>query len=332
MSDKATIVETEILERLEDPFARSKTFGKLRWLRDESLLAIVLAIIISATFALIWLIGGEVIGPGKTDFAKPDLTVEEVVILGDGTSPLDKVVDAVAPQTEQTKSSGPQPGIDAIADVDVGEGKDLTGDDLKVSESRTTIDNVPVITLPQAPPGGGSPGSSSVTGIFKVDKNVKSVVYVIDKSGSMSGNNLSRVQAELIFAINALDETQKFSVVFFDGTAWPLYSQQGRAATGSGPLPLLVATGGNKTLATDWIRTMRAGGGTNPFPAVMMGLGVDPEKMILLSDGEFSRMYVHDITARNAGAASIDCIGFGETVVTLQEIAAQNKGIYSTAR
>ena len=97
----------------------------------------------------------------------------------------------------------------------------------------------------------------------------------------MSGNNLSRVQAELIFAINSLDETQKFSVIFFDQTAWPIYAQQGRAASAGGPLPMLVGTGGNKTLATDWIRTMRAGGGTNPFPAVMLGLGVNPQKMIL---------------------------------------------------
>lgn len=333
MSEKPTRVACEVHERLEDPFVRSRTFGKLQWLRDESLLAAVLGVIVAAALVLLFLIGGEVIGPGDTDLVKPRITVEEVVLLGDGSSPLDNIADAVTPQTQRQQSSGQQPGIDTIADVDVGDGRDLTGDQLAVAQSTTTIDKVPVVTLPPAPPGGGSPGSSSVTGIFKVDKNVKSVVYVIDKSGSMAGSNLSRVQAELIFAINDLDETQKFSVIFFDGHAWPLYSQYGVPGTAGGsPLPLLVATDGNKALAIDWIRTMRAGGGTNPFPAVMMGLGVEPEKMVLLSDGEFSMSYVHDITIQNGGSASIDCIGFGETVITLQEIAKQNRGRYVTAR
>jgi Mg-chelatase subunit ChlD len=302
MTDKPTQVESEILERLEDPFVRSRTFGKLRWLRDESLMALVLAIIVAAAFVLLFLVGGEVIGTGEVELAKPNITVAEVV-LGDGTSPLNNVADAVTPQTQQQTSSGPQPGIDAIAQFEVGKGRDLTGDQLGVAQSKATVDNVPVITLPPAPPGGGSPGSSSVTGIFKVDKNVMSVVYIIDKSGSMAGSNLSRVQAELIFAINALDETQKFSVIFFDGLAWPLYSQRGQPGTGGGaPLSMLVATAGNKTLATDWVRTMRAGGGTNPFPAVMMGLGVSPQKIFLLSDGgQVARNHQSENDQRYAG-------------------------------
>ncbi len=335
MTDKpASLVEGEVQERLEDPFVRSRTFGKLRWIRDESLLAAVLAVISAAVLVLLFLIGGQMIGPGEIELAQPNITVEEVVLLGDGSSPLDNVADAVTPQPQQQQqSAAAQPGIDAIADVDVGQGRDLTSNQLNVQQSTATLEKVPVVTLPPAPPGGGSPGASSVSGIFKIDKNIKSVVYVIDKSGSMAGSNLSRVQAELIFAINDLDETQKFSVVFFDGHAWPYLSQYGQAGTaGSAPLPMLVANSANKQLAIDWIRTMRAGGGTNPFPAVMMGLTVEPQKMVLLSDGEFSRSYVQDITNQNAGIASIDCIGFGETVVTLQQIASQNQGKYITAR
>lgn len=332
MSEKLTQVESEVMERLEDPFARSKTFGHLRWLRDETLLAVVFAVIIAALIVVIFLIGGKVIGPSTTELAKPNITIQEV-ILGDGTSPLDSIADAVTPQTVSAQSSAPAPGIDPIADVDVGQGRDLSGSNLVVTDVKTKLDNLPVVNLPPAPPGGGSPGSASVVGIFKIDENIKSVVYVIDKSGSMAGSNLSRVQAELIFAINEMNEDQTFSVVFFDGHAWPLLTKRGIAGTSRAtPLDMLSATTGNKKLASDWIRSMRAGGGTNPFPAVMMALGQSPEKIVLLSDGEFSPTYVRDIQQANGGESSIDCFGFGETIRTLVDIANQNNGRYITAR
>ena len=149
----------------------------------------------------------------------------------------------------------------------------------------------------------------------------------------MAGSNLSRVQAELIFAINEMNEDQSFSVVFFDGLAWPIFSRRGVAGTSrSSPLKMLPATDGNKAKAIEWVRSMRAGGGTNPFPAVMMSLGQLPEKIVLLSDGEFSPSYVRDITSANGGSASIDCFGFGETIRTLVDIANNNNGRYITAR
>ncbi|TWU05615.1 vWA domain-containing protein [Stieleria varia] len=332
MKEKLTQVESEVKERLDDPFVRSRTFGRLKWLRDESLLAMVLAVIVAAAVVLIFLVGGEVIGPAEAELAKPNITVQEV-ILGDGTSPLDSVVDAVTPQQAVEQSSAPMAGIDAIASLDVGTGRDLTGENLTIADTKTKLDNLPVVTLPPAPPGGGSPGSSSVVGIFRIDENTKSVVYVIDKSGSMAGSNLARVQAELIFAISEMNEDQSFSVVFFDGLAWPIFATRGIAGTGrSRSLKMLPATDGNKKLAIDWIRTMHADGGTNPFPAVMLGLGVKPEKIVLLSDGEFSDTYVRDIDRANRGNASIDCIGFGETIRTLVDIAQQNNGRYITAR
>lgn len=333
MSGKQSLVEEAVQERLDDAFARSKTFGRLRWLTDETLLAMVLAVIIAALAIVFFLIGGEVIGPSSEKYAQLNISVQEV-ILGDSSGPATEVTDPVTPQTIKRKSrSGQVPGLDPAAQVETGEGRDLTGEDLDVAEQFQEIDNIPEIQLPPAAPGGGSPGSSSAVGIFAVDKSVKSVVYIVDKSGSMAGNNLRRVKVELIFAIDRLDESQTFSVVFFDGLAWAIFTQRGVAATGSATnLKVLKATAGNKTLAKDWIESIYSGGGTNPYPAVLMGLGTKPEKMFILSDGEFSPTYVNDITAHNSNRASIDCYGFGETIRTLIDIADQNNGVYKTVR
>jgi len=332
MSGKQSLVETAVRERLADAFARSKTFGRLQWLTDETLLAVVLAIIIATIAIVVFLIGGEVIGPSNEKLAKLNISVQEVVI-GDSTGPVAEITDPVTPQTVKRKSRGQAPGMNKAAQVDTGKGRDLTGDDLDVAEQFQELDNLPTIQLPPAAPGGGSPGSSSAVGIFAVDKSVKSVVYIVDKSGSMAGNNLRRVKAELIFAIDQLDESQTFSVVFFDGLAWAIFSQRGVAATGStSNLRVLKGTSGNKVLAKDWIESISSGGGTNPYPAVLMGLGTNPEKMFILSDGEFSSSYVYDITAYNNNRASIDCYGFGETIRTLIDIADQNNGAYRTVR
>ena len=118
MTEKLTQVESEVLERLEDPFVRSKTFGRLRWLRDESLLALVFAVIIAALVVVIFLVGGKVIGPGEVELAKPNITIQEV-ILGDGTSPLDSVADAVTPQSVAQSTSLQQPSIDTIKNIDI---------------------------------------------------------------------------------------------------------------------------------------------------------------------------------------------------------------------
>ncbi|MEM9368310.1 MAG: hypothetical protein AAGD07_20135 [Planctomycetota bacterium] len=181
--------------------------------------------------------------------------------------------------------------------------------------------------------GGGSPGSASLSGIFNVDPNVKTVVFVIDRSGSMSGNPLARVKAELIGAIQRLDQTQSFSVIFFESLAWPVFSQRGLSASGQGrKITMVPAVGADKVKAIDWLNTMPAGGGTNPLPAVMMALHVHPQQICLLSDGAFSELIVDQITRQNAGQTSIRCIGFGEFNPTLQRLAGENNGHYTTAR
>ncbi len=73
---------------------------------------------------------------------------------------------------------------------------------------------------------------------------------------------------------------------------------------------------------------MSASGGTEPLAAVMHAIALEPERIVILSDGEFDPSYVTQITEANSmdpkDRIRIDCIGLDEVVESLQQIAKQN--------
>lgn len=143
----------------------------------------------------------------------------------------------------------------------------------------------------------------------------------------MAGGRLERVKAALIEAIEALSENQEFQVIFFESTAVFHPELQG----------LVKANRTNTLSYVNWISQMQADGGTEPVEAVNAGLSVHPERMLILSDGEFNPHYVDQITKFNRKnnaekVTRIDCVGLAEQVESLKQIAQQNgPGIYYQA-
>jgi len=98
---------------------------------------------------------------------------------------------------------------------------------------------------------------------------------------------------------------------------------------------LLLANEKNKQAIYDWLDNAPGGGGTNPLPAMITAIQQKPERIILLSDGEFDPTSVFAITQANQSnkqPARIDCVGLMEEVETLKEIARSNKGTYYQAQ
>ena len=154
---------------------------------------------------------------------------------------------------------------------------------------------------------------------------VKSTVFVVDVSGSMqNATRLPRVLASMKRAIELMTTSQQFAVVLFDTQTYAFPNQPA----------LLDATSKNKDAAFLWLDSTYGGGGTNPIPGMSIALGLNPERIVLLSDGEFDPYCVAFIQTENHAQgkpARIDCIGLDEEVETLKEIAKQNKGIYYQA-
>jgi uncharacterized protein with von Willebrand factor type A (vWA) domain len=156
-------------------------------------------------------------------------------------------------------------------------------------------------------------------------KPAASTVYVIDVSGSMQDpTKLPRVMNALIRGIDDLKGNQKFCVFLFDfGYYFEPSMQQ-----------MVPANDANKQRAKAWLSNPPGGGGTNPVPAMHAAILQEPERIVLLSDGEFDPYAVDQITQMNQNLrkpARIDCVGLMEQVLVLQEIARQNKGVYYQA-
>lgn len=170
-------------------------------------------------------------------------------------------------------------------------------------------------------------GRGSLAGIFKIDPHIKSVVFVMDRSSSMSsGQALERVKAELAYGLQALKPEQSFGVIFFDHTEEILETS----------FRLLPATTDHVERTKKWMESVHPRGSTFPAKAMELAIDAGPQLIVLLSDGEFDPFSVSMITqhnqARRDTKCRIDCVGLSEAIVTLSDIANQNGGTYRMAR
>jgi hypothetical protein len=339
----------ELLEqKLHRPFLPPESFGKLRTWMDLDGVAMTAAALL---FAVLILFGVAQITRGG-QIGDPEVQTRSVV-LGDSVEEMltgtGDAADGAENTVAQSDASDSSPRrvddvggqtLDALATPDrtlpdVVAVQDSTGQGLSALQGAAAARREQKALAKAA---SMALGGTQVTGVLRVDPGVKTVVYVIDRSSSMSADRrLDRVKAELVFAIRALEEGQKFAIVFFDNGTYALGDDgSGLRGSDSDPLKVFQATAENKKRAIDWIGLHSPTGGTNPTPACLRGLAVRPDLMMLLSDGEFAPDLVNEITRRNheksRKPARIDCVGVAESIQTLQDIAKQNKGIYFSAR
>jgi hypothetical protein len=186
----------------------------------------------------------------------------------------------------------------------------------------------------QRNPSNGDPGTSGGLDLDSTKgmnpfvgegKPAASTVFVIDVSGSMwNSNSIPRVMNALNRAIDQLTENQTFYVLLFDEGYYT-------APFANGMIPGLK---GNKQKVKRWLSQPPGGGGTDPMAAMSVAIGFKPERIVLLSDGEFDPNYSRIITAmnqQNDKSARIDCVGLIEDVFVLRDIADLNNGIYYQA-
>ncbi len=170
--------------------------------------------------------------------------------------------------------------------------------------------------------GGGPVGSLWGVG---AGQRARSVVYVMDRSGSMS-DTISLLQRELLRAIGRLEPDQSFNVIWFNEGKATLWSRRMKKATID-----------NKREAFDQIKNIQASGQTEPMDAVIRALGFQPDVMFLLSDGDFgeyNETVIRLFEKKNKRRRTIvNTILFifdtgGDGGKTLSRIAKMNNGTY----
>jgi len=163
-------------------------------------------------------------------------------------------------------------------------------------------------------------GSGRGSGFFGAGGEARKIVYVVDRSGSMT-DSIDYVKFELKRSIGELGEEKEFHVIFY--SSGPPVEMPTRR--------LVNATDRNKQLAFEFIDGVIAQGETDPSKALDRAFEVKPELIYLLTDGEFDKTIVGLVKKLNAGGqVTVHTIGFlyrmGEQV--LKQIAEENGGNY----
>jgi hypothetical protein len=165
--------------------------------------------------------------------------------------------------------------------------------------------------------GNGRPG---FFGVGSESEGPKKIVYIVDRSGSMT-DSIDFVKYELKRSIGELSDEKEFHVIFF--SSGPPVEMPSRR--------LVNATERNKQMAFEFIDSVVPQGETDPSKALERAFACGPEIIYFLTDGEFDKMNVDLVKRSNAGGkVVVHTIGFlyrsGEAL--LKQIAEENGGNY----
>jgi hypothetical protein len=146
-------------------------------------------------------------------------------------------------------------------------------------------------------------------------------VYVVDCSGSMAEDGrLVRAKRELRRSIGELRFPQRFYVIFYNDH--PLKMPGGIPQS---------AEANAKTQLLQWLRLIDADGDTDPRGAMSQAIGLRPDAIFLLSDGEFPDGSAEAIARKNTHRIPIHCVDLsgGAAGDQLGQIARESGGDYT---
>jgi von Willebrand factor type A domain len=136
--------------------------------------------------------------------------------------------------------------------------------------------------------GEGSTAKAS-TDFFGISGYGQTFVYVVDCSGSMNQNGkFERARYELLHSIEQLNKDQRYFVIFYNHQTHPM----------EGDKPVF-ATAERIAKTTQWINYAEPDGGTNPLPALVIALSMQPDAIYFLSDGQFDPNTIRLLKVRN---------------------------------
>jgi Ca-activated chloride channel family protein len=175
--------------------------------------------------------------------------------------------------------------------------------------------------------GRGGAGETTFMNIVGVGR---SFVYVIDTSSSMDGPRLRQAKSQLKASLRLLQPNQQFAVILYNETTQRLKLRR------QAEQPLYFATEVNRQLAVQEIDSIISDAGTDHRPALLEALGLRPDVVYFLTDGDEPVLSAADLRdiRHAAQGTTIHVVRFGDGNWTrssdhwLQLLAGQNHGEY----
>ncbi len=155
-------------------------------------------------------------------------------------------------------------------------------------------------------------------------------VYVLDSSSSMTGVRWQTACDQLINSLNALESGQEFFVICFDYQTTFLFNLPPHR------LKFSVKTNKSARGVRNWLSSRTLGRATMPAEALKYALGLNPDAIFLLSDGELqddSLLMLRLLNSPEGPSRQIPIHTISlfsqEGWFTLRQIAADNGGNFS---
>jgi Ca-activated chloride channel homolog len=136
----------------------------------------------------------------------------------------------------------------------------------------------------------------------------KELIFVIDRSGSMSGFPIEKAKATMRLAIERMNPQDTFNLLSFSGGTGRCFAT---------PVP---NTAANRAVALKYLADLYGSGGTEMMPAIIEALGGahDPTRVrvvAFMSDGYVGNdMEIIDAVRTHAGTARVFAFGIGNAV------------------
>ena len=135
--------------------------------------------------------------------------------------------------------------------------------------------------MPSKDPGEGKEMPSKKSAVFGTKRSATNYVFVIDNSNSMGGGRFETAINELMIAVDGLTPKQKFYVIFYSDTAYPMMHP--RPVT-----QLVAATTRNKQQLYYWLQSIQLCLKTNGKEAIQAAFEMQPDVIYILGDGAFT--------------------------------------------
>lgn len=133
----------------------------------------------------------------------------------------------------------------------------------------------------------------------------REVVLIIDTSGSMQGASIQQAKDALEMALDTLGDRDRFNVVEFNSVTRPLFQDA------------MAATRDNVSRAKQWVRALKAGGGTEMAPVLTFALdGRETpgylRQVIFMTDGGVSNEdELFRLIEKRLGSSRLFTVGIG---------------------
>lgn len=165
---------------------------------------------------------------------------------------------------------------------------------------------------PQPPPAGGGarpklPLNQTEVSFYGVTGVGSRFVFALDRSTSMAGGPIRSAKAELLQSLQAIEETHRFHILFFNTRELPLDLSGGKGR-------LAYGTDENKRRAAKFVASITAQGGTDRKLALDKALRQRPDVIFFLTDDDspMTPGEMAEVLADAIGAVTIHAVEFGK--------------------